>query len=42
MNAGDTKEITVAVPEDYGDEVIRREDSQISNVTLNYICGEAN
>lgn len=40
MNTGDTKEITVAVPEDYGDEVIDGKTLKF-NVTLNYICGEA-
>lgn len=40
MNTGDTKEITVAVPNDYGDEVIDGKTLKF-NVTLNYICGEA-
>lgn len=40
MNTGDTKEITVAVPKDYGDEIIDGKTLKC-NVTLNYICGEA-
>lgn len=40
MNTGDTKEITVVVPEDYGDEVIDGKTLKF-NITLNYICGDA-
>ncbi len=40
MNTGETKEITVAVPADYGDEVIDGMTIKF-NITLNYICGDA-
>lgn len=39
MNTGETKDITVDVPEDYGDELIDGKTVQF-NVTLNYICGD--
>lgn len=39
MNTGETKEITVEVPEDYGDELIDGQTVKF-NVTLNYICGD--
>lgn len=39
MNTGETKDIEVNVPEDYGDELIDGKTAQFK-VTLNYICGE--
>lgn len=39
MNTGETKNITIEVPEDYGDEIIDGKTAQFA-ITLNYICGD--
>lgn len=40
MNTGETKNIEVAIPDDYGDDVVDGKVMQFE-ITLNYICGNA-
>lgn len=41
MSVGETKDVSVTFPEDYGEEALNGKDA-VFTITLNYLCGEKN